>query len=431
MLKGFFTAVLIIGFWNARAASLLIPMDELQKNHLKAYGIAYWTLKGDLPVNWLLNYRGGSFLIDYSQPVENECRIRGVSYEVVTSAKVNSILTEIANPEVNMEIVKLEKNAKIAVYSPNKVFVNKDYTDAVLTALDYAEIPYDILYDEQILKGELPKYEWLHLHHEDFTGQFGLMSQRMAAEDREIQVSIARKYGYSKVSQMKLAVAKSISKFVTDGGYLFAMCSAGETLDVALSAEGLDIVDSNNDGDGIDPNAQSKLDFSKAFAFKDFTLAPNSRGFSNINISRIDPENNFFTLFSFSAKWDIVPAMLCQDHEYVIKGFTGQTTSFNESVIKPTTLIMGETKIAGAARYIHGEFGKGQWTYFGGHDPEGRFGGRGGSNWGGFGGSSSGGGGGNPMDRRTDLSLTPNSPGYRLILNNVLFPSAKKKRQKT
>lgn len=423
MVKAYLTLIFLLLTLISHAASILIPMDETQKNHLKAYGIAYWTLKKDVAVDWLLNYRAGSFLIKYAEQIENECRVRGVVYEVISDGQVNAILTEIANPEVNMEMVRLETAARIAVYSPNNIFTTKDYTDAVQLALEYAEIPYDIIYDEEVLNGALPKYEWLHLHHEDFTGQFGLAGQRQSQEDINIQKSIASRHGYPKVSQMKLTVAKNIIKFIAGGGYLFAMCSAGETLDVALAAEGIDIVDSNYDGDGTDSRAQSKLDFSKTLAFGNFILRPdNSRAFSNINTGRYaDAENDFFTLFSYSAKWDIVPAMLTQDHEFVIKGFSGQTTAFNESLVKSNVLIMGETKIAGAARYIHGELGEGQWTYYGGHDPEGDAG-----RWG-FRGNRSA----NPADRKRDLSLTPNSPGYRLILNNVLFPSAKKKKQKT
>ncbi|MXV17826.1 asparagine synthetase B [Hufsiella ginkgonis] len=440
MLKGYLLAFLVFFSMVSKAASILIPMDETQKNHLKSYGIAYWTLKRDLAVDWLLNYRGGSFLVKYAGPVENECKVRGVSFEVISDARVNAILTEISAPEANMEIVKLEKAAKVAVYSPNNTFTTKDYTDAVITALNYAEIPYDVIYDEAVLKGELAKYEWVHLHHEDFTGQLGLSMQRMSEDDIRIQREIAKKFGYPHVPAMKLAVARAISKFVAGGGYLFAMCSAGETLDVALAADGADIVDSGFDGDDVDVNAQSKLDFSKALAFQNFQLALNNyRGFSNINTGnagRGDPSGDFFTLFSFSAKWDIVASMLTQDHEFVIKAFNGQTTAFNKAVLKPSTLVLGETKAAGAARYIHGEFGNGQWTYYGGHDPESGFGrgGRGGGfGGGGFGGFGSGGGnfGGGGPGRGTDLSLTPNSPGYRLILNNVLFPSAKKKKQKT
>jgi len=403
---------------STRAASILIPMDEEQKNHLKAYGLTYWVLKNGIESNWLLNYRGGSFLINYNQNIENECKIRGISYEVLADAKTNAILTEISNPEVNMEIVKLEKAPKIAVYSPkNKL----PWDDAVTLVLTYAEIPYDIVYDEEVLKGELPKYDWLHLHHEDFTGQYGRFwsSFRTASwyiEDVKLQEATARKLGYKKVSQMKLAVAKSIRDFCAGGGFLFAMCSGTDSFDIALAAEGTDICESMFDGDGADPNAQSKLDFNRTFAFQNFNidLNPYNYEFSNIDITQsrtLQQTEDFFTLFDFSAKWDIIPTILTQNHDKVVKGFMGQTTAFRKSVIKPDVLVMGETKIADEARYIHGEFGKGQWTFYGGHDPEDYQHAIG--------------------DPPTDLSLHPNSTGYRLILNNVLFPAAKKKKQKT
>ncbi len=403
-----------------RASSILIPMDEEQKNHLKAYGITFWTLKNGLEADWLLNYRGGSFLIKYSQSLESECKIRGVSYEVIPDARVNAILNEITDPSVNMEMVKLEKAPKVAVYSPkNKL----PWDDAVTMVLTYAEIPYDILYDDEVLKGDLPKYDWLHLHHEDFTGQYNRFwsnykNSSWYIEDVKIQEATAKKNNFKKVSEMKLAVAQTIREFCAGGGFMFAMCSGPETFDVALAANGTDIVERMFDGDGSDPQAQAKLDFNQTFAFHNFKLDLNP---SNNEFSTIDsrPEissgatfaSDFFTLFDFSAKWDIVPAMLTQNHDKVIKGFMGQTTSFKRGLIKPSVLVMGETKTMDEAKYIHGEFGKGQWTFYGGHDPE---------------------------DYRhmvgdppTDLNLHPNSPGYRLILNNVLFPAAKKKKQKT
>lgn len=403
---------------SARAASMLIPMDEEQKNHLKAYGLTYWVLKNGLESNWLLNYRGGSFLMNYNQNVESECKIRGISYEVLADAKASAILTEISNPEVNMEIVKLEKAPKIAVYSPkNKL----PWDDAVTLVLTYAEIPYDIVYDEEVLKGELPKYDWLHLHHEDFTGQYGrfwsaFRTASWYTEDVKLQEATARKLGYKKVSQMKLAVAKSIRAFCAGGGFLFAMCSGTDSFDIALAAEGTDICESMFDGDGADPNAQSKLDFSQTFAFQNFNidLNPYNYEFSNIDVTQsrtLQQTEDFFTLFDFSAKWDIISTILTQNHDKVVKGFMGQTTAFRKSVLKPDALVMGETKIADEARYIHGEFGKGQWTFYGGHDPEDYQHAIG--------------------DPPTDLSLHPNSTGYRLILNNVLFPAAKKKKQKT
>ena len=420
MLKVRLTFLFVLITAICRASSILIPMDEEQKNHLKAYGITFWTLKNGLEADWLLNYRGGSFLIKYSQRLESECKIRGVSYEVVPDARVNSILNEITDPSVNMEMVKLEKAPKVAVYSPkNKL----PWDDAVTMVLTYAEIPYDILYDDEVLRGDLPKYDWLHLHHEDFTGQFNRFwsnykNSSWYIEDVKIQEETAKRNGYKKVSAMKLVVAQTIREFCAGGGFMFAMCSGPETFDVALAANGTDIVERMFDKDGSDPQAQAKLDFNQTFAFHNFKLDLNP---ANNEFSTIDArpeisggtvfESDFFTLFDFSAKWDIVPAMLTQNHDKVIKGFMGQTTSFKRRLIKPSVLVMGETKTMDEAKYIHGEFGKGQWTFYGGHDPE---------------------------DYRhmvgdppTDLNLHPNSPGYRLILNNVLFPAAKKKKQKT
>ena len=393
-------------------------MDEDQKNHLKAYGITFWTLKNGLEAEWLLNYRGGSFLMKYAQSLENECKIRGVSYEVISDSKVTSILNEISDPSVNMDMVKLEKAPKIAVYSPKSKL---PWDDAVTLVLTYAEIPYDIIYDEEVLKGNLPKYDWLHMHHEDFTGQYGRFwsaykTSSWYIEDVKQQEAMAKKLGFKKVSEMKLAVAKTIKGFCAGGGFLFAMCSGTDSFDIALAADGVDICESMFDGDGADPNAQSKLDFSKTFAFQNFKLDlnPYNYEFSSIDVtpSRVlERSNDFFTLFDFSAKWDVVPTMLTQNHDKVIRGFMGQTTAFRKDQLKPDVLIMGETKSANEARYIHGDLGKGQFTFYGGHDPEDyqhQVG-----------------------DPPTDLNLHPNSAGYRLILNNVLFPAAKKKKQKT
>jgi hypothetical protein len=402
----------------AQAAYILIPMDQVQKNHLKAYGIAYWVLKQDVEISWLLNYRGGSFLMKYNKLIENECIIRGVTFEAIADAQSSSILLEIADPQANMDEVKLNKAPKVAVYSPkNKL----PWDDAVTLALTYAEIPYDLVYDEEVINGVLPMYDWLHLHHEDFTGQYGKFwsAYKNAAwyrEDVRVNEEMAHKLGFNKVSQMKLAVAEKIRDFVAGGGYLFSMCSAPDSYDVALAAENVDICDVMFDGDGMDPNAQSKLNYDNCFAFKDFRIVTNPYEYeiSSIDVSenrKVSPENDFFTLFDFSAKWDPVPTMLCQDHEQVIHGFRGQTTAFNKRYIKSDVIIMGENKSLDEARYIHGEFGKGTWTFYGGHDPEDyehRVG-----------------------DPPTDLNLHPNSAGYRLILNNVLFPAAKKKKQKT
>ncbi len=413
-----FVAFLVAAF-RIQAAYIFIPMDDTQKNHLKAYGIAYYALQKEIDVQWLLNYKGGSFLLSDLPLFEKECAIRGVTYQVIANVQKDAILTEISNPEVNMDVVKLEKAPKIAVYSPKN---KRPWDDAVTLALTYAEIPYDLVYDEEVVSGILPKYDWLHLHHEDFTGQYGRFwfAYRNAAwyqEDVRLQEDMAHKLGYKKVSQMKLAVALKIRDFTVGGGYLFAMCSATDSYDIALAAEGVDICESMFDGDAADPDQNKKLDFSKGFAFKNYNLVTNPSIYEFSEIDNEPPERkvsrteDFFTLFEFSAKWDPVPTMLCQNHEQVIKGFMGQTTAFKKKYIKPEVLILGDNKAADEARYIHGEYGKGTWTFYAGHDPEDyqhQVG-----------------------DPPTDLALHPNSPGYRLILNNVLFPAAKKKKQKT
>lgn len=412
-----FTILISFG-GNLRANHLLIPMDETQKNHLKAYGIAYWILANNIELQWLLNYRGGSFMVSYAKQLESECNIRGVSYEVIADAKANNILNEIADPQVNMDAMKLEKAPKIAVYSPK---TKQPWDDAVTMVLKYAEIPYDVVYDPDLLDGKLHLYDWLHLHHEDFTGQYGKFyasyhnAQWYQDEVRENE-EMARKYGFTKVSQLKLAVAKSIRDFTAGGGFLFAMCSATDSYDIALSADGADICETMFDGDPADPRAQSKLNYDNCFAFQNFDLSmnPYEYEYSTIdatNTRRVTKDADMFALFEFSAKWDPVPTMLCQNHEQIIKGFMGQTTAFVSKYIKSSVLIMGENKALGEARYIHGEYGKGTWTFYGGHDPEDY----------------------QHMvgDPPTDLALHPNSPGYRLILNNILFPAAKKKKQKT
>ena len=412
--------LLILVFISLRASSiyLLVPMDDTQKNHLKAYGIAYWVLQKDVEVKWLLNYRGGSFLMQHSTAFENECMVRGVSCESITDAQAAAILEEIAQPDVNQDAVAMNKAPKIAVYSPpNK----QPWDDAVTLVLTYAEIPYDIIYDEEIFNGKLKEYDWLHLHHEDFTGQFGKfwrVYQNTPWYQQEVAINneLAKKLGFLKVSEMKSFVTREIEKYVLNGGFLFAMCAATDTYDISLSAMGIDICEPMFDGDPADKHAQEKLDFNHTFAFRDFklTMDPYAYEFSNIDVTnsrKVARENDYFTLFEFSAKWDPIPTMLCQNHRNLIKGFMGQTTAYKKELVKPTVLVMGENKAAGEARYIHGEKGKGFWTFYGGHDPE---------------------------DYRhlvgdppTDLNLFPTSPGYRLILNNVLFPAAKKKKRKT
>lgn len=405
---------------NSFALYILIPMDNTQANHLKAYGISYWVLNQSGEVSWLLNYKGGSFLIPYNTKLEKECKLRGVSYNNIADIQAAQILNEIAEPEVNMDVVKLLNTPKIAVYSPkNKL----PWDDAVTLVLTYAEIPYDIIYDEEILNGVLPLYDWLHLHHEDFTGQYGKFwanyrNQLWYQEDVRANEAMAEKFGFNKVSQLKLAVAKTIKEFVSGGGFMFAMCSAPDSFDIALAAEGVDICDIMFDGDPIEPGAQNKLDYSKCFAFKDFTIVTDPFKYSKSNIdvtelrSRLVQEkNDLFVLFDFSAKWDWVPTMLTQNHNKIIKGFMGQSTAYNKNLLRSNVLVLGENKSIDEVRYIHGTYGKGTWTFLGGHDPE---------DYQHFVG-----------DPVTDLSLYPNSPGYRLILNNILFPSAKKEKQKT
>lgn len=401
-----------------RASELLIPMDLSQTNHLKAYGIAFWVLKQGVAVDWLLNYRGGSFAVPFASQIESECKIRGVSYEVIADGQYSAILTEIADPEQNMDVMKMEKAPRVAVYSPK---TKRPWDDAVTLVLTYAEIPYDIVYDDEILDGKLLQYDWLHLHHEDFTGQYGKFygsygNAQWYKDDQADNEARAARHGFAKVSQMKLAVVKDIRDFVFGGGFMFAMCSATDSYDIALAAENTDICDVMYDHDPQDPNAQSKLAFDQCFAFENFHLRTNPYEYEysdiDANFGRtVQKDLDYFTLFDFSAKWDPVPTMLCQDHTKTIKGFLGQTTAFSKNYIKSSVLVMGQNKSANEARYIHGEYGKGMWTWYGGHDPEdyqhlvG--------------------------DPPTNLDLHPNSPGYRLILNNVLFPAAKKKKQKT
>ncbi len=420
-MKNILLFFLLLTVLPLKATQILVPMDESQTNHLKAYGVAFWTLENNITIEWLLNYKGGSFLMPHLKTLEEELLIRGVRYDVLTDGQVNQIRSMIANPEVNMEIVQLEKAPKIAVYTPpNK----QPWDDAVTLVLEYAEIKYDKIYDSAIVVGMLPKYDWLHLHHEDFTGQYGKFysSARYQAwyqEQVRIAESDAKMLGFKKVSELKLAVAKNLKNFVVGGGFLFTMCSGTDSFDIALAAQGTDICEAVFDGDPSDPRAQDKLDFNQTFAFKDFHLIKDPMIYEYSDIDASDLRNNRiitepvdqFSLFDFSAKWDIVPTMLTQCHVDVINGFMGQTTDFRKEFIKSNVLILGENKSAGTARYIHGEMGQGTWTFYGGHDPE---------DYQHFVG-----------DPVTNLSLHPNSPGYRLILNNILFPAAKKKKRKT
>ena len=406
-------------FSKAFASSILIPMDaKTQENHLKAYGITYWLLEQKQNVQWLLNYRGGAFLVPSSERIERECLIRGVSYELISDSKTAQILQEISSPSKNMDAVVLEKAPKIAVYTPSG---KQPWDDAVTLVLTYAEIPYDVVYDTEVLNDALLLYDWLHLHHEDFTGQYGKFyrAYRNAVwyiEQQNNAEALARELGFDKVSEAKLAVAQKIKSYVLGGGFMFAMCSATDSFDIALAAEQLDICEPMFDGDGTTPNYQAQLDFSNTFAFKEFIIErdPNVYEFSSIdqtNVRKIPKESDYFTLMDYSAKWDPIPTMLNQNHTALVKGFMGQTTSYGSTQIKSNVLILGENKLNNEARYIHGIKGKGFFTFYGGHDPEDythRVG-----------------------DPKTELELHPTSPGYRLILNNVLFPAAKKEKRKT
>ncbi len=418
-LRLFFVTIMLVSVATMKANFILLPMDDVsQKNHLKAYGITYWALDKQYKASWLLNYRGGSFLLPDAPEIKKECQIRNVSFEILTDAEANQILDEISSPSQNMETVILEKAPKIAVYTPKG---KQPWDDAVTLVLTYAEIPYKEVYDEEVLSDQLVLYDWLHLHHEDFTGQYGKFfgAYRNAPwyiEQKKDAEALAAKLGYSKVSEEKLAVAKKIRDFVIGGGFMFAMCSATDSFDIALSAEGVDICEPMFDGDDSDANYQTKIDYSQTFAFKDFVLErrPERYEFSNIDMTekrKIQFEKDYFTLMEYSAKWDVIPSMLCQNHTQLVKGFMGQSTSFDSELIKSNIMVLGKCELNDEARYIHGQKGKGFFTFYGGHDPEDyqhRVG-----------------------DEPTVLDLHPNSPGYRLILNNILFPAAKKKKQKT
>ena len=425
-MKKLFISLIIIGLsaMQANASFILLPMDVKQKDHLKAYGITYWVIAKNVEAHWLLNYRNGSFAFPHRVEFEKECKTRGVSYEVISDAGFAEIQREIGNPETNMEDMKLEVAPKIAVYTPDMDAKGKKiqpWDDAVTMVLTYAEIPYETVYDKEVVDGKLSLYDWIHLHHEDFTGQYGRFYRSYGhtswyRENQRKAEELSHSLGFNKVSQCKLAVVKRIKEFVVGGGFMFAMCSATDSYDIALAAEGLDICAQMYDGDPSDPTAQEKLDYSKTFAFKDFQLIrdPLEYEFSTIDHNYGRPqaaETDYFTLFDFSAKWDPIPTMLTQNHTKTVKGFMGQTTAFNKQFLKSEVLVLGETKPYSEVRYIHGVMGQGFFTFYGGHDPE---------DYRHF-----------VEDPETDLSLHPNSPGYRLILNNILFPAAKKKKRKT
>jgi hypothetical protein len=420
----FTLAIIMCSIVLAQASYIILPMEhDKQTNHIKAYGITYWVISQNVEAYWLLNYRGGAFAFPYSKVIESECKVRDVSYEVISDGQWLQIRSSINDPEVNQEAVKLEKAPKIAVYTPDfnpKGQRIQPWDDAVTMVLTYAEIPFDKIYDREVLEDKLSQYDWLHLHHEDFTGQYGKFYSSQGGTpwyklNQEKTEQLSKSLGFSKVSNLKLAVAKRIKEYVEGGGFLFAMCSATDTYDIALAAEGVDICAEVYDGDGYDANAQSKLDYTKTLAFKDFQLNLNPMQYEHSDIDNksrtIQAEVDYFKLFEFSAKWDPIPTMLCQNHTLTVKGFMGQATAFKKSLVKSNVLVMGETKTEGETRYLHGTHGYGTWTFYGGHDPE---------DYRHYVG-----------DPETDLSLHPNSPGYRLILNNILFPAAEKKKRKT
>lgn len=411
--------LLTVAAGEAFADKLLIPMDQDQTDHLKAYGIAFYALTRGAEVDWLLNYRGGSFAMDYIEPVAGQAQLRGVLSVRIRESEAAQILAEMA--EKNMDAIRLEKAPKVAVYTPPD---KRPWDDAVTLAMAYAEIPYETVWDEEVLSGKLSQYDWIHLHHEDFTGQYGKFyasySQQLWYRQQQAQYeALARKLGFRKVSEQKRAVAQAIRDYMSDGGFMFAMCSATDTFDIALASTGSDIVDTIYDGDPPSPRCQEQLDFTRCVAFEGFKLVmdPLEYEFSDIDVSPRSsaqvrtPETDFFSLFEFSAKYDPVPTMLTQDHTPLVKGFLGQTTAFNRKDLKPSVTVMGEVEGTDEVKYIHGDVGKGTFTFYGGHDPEdyqhlvG--------------------------DPPTELSLHKNSPGYRLILNNVLFPAAKKQKRKT
>jgi hypothetical protein len=401
------------------AAEVLIPMDNAQTDHLKAYGIAYWELTQGARVDWLLNYRGGSFLCEVAPGLEERCLLRGVRYEAVDAAGVAAIHATIE--QENMELIRLEKVPKVAIYTPP---TKEPWDDAVTLALTYADIPYSTVWDAEVLAGKLSDYDWLHLHHEDFTGQFGKFyaAYRNALwyrQEKQANEEMARALGFKKVSESKRAVALATRDFVEQGGYLFAMCSAPETIDIALAAQQTDIVPAEFDGDPPDADCQARLDYAQTFAFTDFTVSLDPMAYEHSDIDTspdrmlkvADRGLDFFTLFEFSAKLDPVPSMLVQDHVNAVNGFMGQTTAFRKSLVKSRVITLAESPALGEVRYLHGNFGRGTFTFYGGHDPEDY----------------------QHMvgDPPTNLEFHKNSPGYRLILNNILFPAARKKERKT
>lgn len=401
------------------AQYVMIPMDASQTNHLKAYGIVFNHLKKGGSAKWLLNYKGGAFLVPENGKIGDDCLVRNVRYQELTNASAFQLVDEIEASNTNTAVVNLEKAPRIAVYTPKQ---NLPWDDAVTLALTYAEVEYDKVWDMEVLTDELQNYDWLHLHHEDFTGQYGKFwyayrNQPWYIKQVREMEALAKSMGFDKVSEEKKAVARKIRDYVGNGGFLFAMCSGTDTFDIALSAEGVDIAATPFDGDPMDPDAQQKINFEKTFAFANYTLSTNPAEYEHadidvpVQLDRINEEIDYFTLFEFSAKWDPVPTMLTQNHVSSIKGFYGQTTAYQKDKIKQSVVILAEAPGRDQVKYIHGNFGKGTFTFYAGHDPEDYT--------------------HRVDDPPTDLDLYPNSPGYRLILNNILFPAAQKKKRKT
>lgn len=420
LLSLFFSIMFLTATLSLQAQDrVLIPMDASQSDHLKAYGVIFNHLGENESGQWLLNYRGGSFITTRSADIVRKSRVRGVTIELISEGEAARIISEVEQPNVNMAVVNLETVPSIAVYTPDDAM---PWDDAVTLALDYAEVPYDKIYDAEVLNGDLDQYDWLHLHHEDFTGQFGKFygTYRTAPwyiEQVNQQQELAAEFGYRKVSELKLHVAENVKEYIGNGGFLFAMCSGTNTFDIALAAHNHDIVPTEIDGDPIDSNANELLDFDNTFAFENFSVVtdPNVYKHGNIDVevdlNRISESLDYFTLFDFSAKWDPVPAMLTQNHVSSIPGFYGQTTAFQADKVKDNVVKLAESAGRDQVKYLHGNYGQGTFTFYAGHDPEDythRVG-----------------------DPPTDLSLHKNSPGYRLILNNILFPAAEKKKRKT
>ncbi len=397
---------------------LLVPMDDAQADHLKAYGVTYRAVERGARAEWFLNYRNGSFLLPADSASARDAALSGVTTEPLDEPELLRIRAQIQDE--NMDAIPLEKSPKVAVYAPPNA---APWDDAVTMVLNYAGIKFEKVWDAEVLGAKLKLYDWLHLHHEDFTGQYSKFFLNYAgapwlADMVQRNTAMAHAQGFKTVPDEKKAVARAIGAYVERGGFLFAMCTATETLDLALASADVDIAAAYGDGTPMDPAASGKMHWDRTLAFQNaqLELSPTVPVYSDIDghqvnsLERRQPLGSF-TLFNFSAKIDPVAAMLVQSHRQVIPDFYGLTTSFTRRTLKPAITVLADEPGAPWVKYIHGEHGQGTWTFLGGHDPE------------------------DPQhqigDLPTDLSLHPHSPGYRLILNNVLFPAAKKKELKT